>query len=77
VYSHKFVYQEETQMANTSPNTSSNPGYKTTEFMVSVLVAIALVVLCLADKITGDAATAGIGAASAGYALSRGIAKNS
>jgi len=60
----------------TEPVTTSNPGYRTTEFLVTVLVVIVLLILCLADKITGGAATEGITAVTAGYAVSRGIAKN-
>jgi hypothetical protein len=51
------------------------PGYLTTEFLVTVLVVIAAVALCIADKIDGTATMATIGAVTTGYSLSRGAAK--
>lgn len=51
------------------------PGYLTTEFLVALLTVAAAVILCIFDKIDGNAAMAAVGAATLGYSLSRGAAK--
>ncbi len=53
------------------------PGYKTTEFWISLLAAIVPVVGPVAQQV-GPQTSAWVGAiAAAGYALSRGLAKQS
>lgn len=53
------------------------PGWMTTEFWLSVVGVVALVVLCLADKVDGTVAGPAIATATLGYAVSRGVAKKS
>lgn len=51
------------------------PGYKTSEFILAVLVIIAATTLMLVAKIGPEEWKWAVSSASAGYALSRGIAK--
>ena len=51
------------------------PGYATSEFWLALATIVAAVVLSVLNKIDGTAAMAAIGAATAGYSLSRGVAK--
>lgn len=51
------------------------PGFRTSEFYLSLAVMVCALVLTLADKIGGEAGLGAITAAGVGYAVSRGIAK--
>lgn len=57
------------------PAAPIKPGHLTTEFWLALAAIAAAVLLCALDKIDGDAAMAAVAAASAGYGLSRGLAK--
>lgn len=55
--------------------TDTKPGFLTSEFLLTVLGVVALVVLVLADKIDGDWAAGAIAFACLGYSASRAIVK--
>lgn len=57
------------------PVTTGNPGWKTSEFWLAVVVAICALVLTLTNKVDGDVGLGAITAAGGIYGLSRGIAK--
>ena len=56
-------------------NTVLKPGYKTTEFAVTVLTIVGLLVSALAEHLTPHYAAFASSVAAGAYALSRGIAK--
>ena len=51
------------------------PGYTTSEFALAVVVVLCASVLCGLGKIDADAWSLVAGGSSAGYAISRGLAK--
>ena len=52
------------------------PGWQTTEFIATVLVAVGSVVASFADALTPRYAAIASAVATAAYALARGLAKN-
>jgi len=51
------------------------PGYKTTEFWVTVLTAVGALIAALADQLPPKYAALGAAISSGLYAISRGLAK--
>lgn len=51
------------------------PGYKTTEFWVTVLTAVGIVVAALADALPPKWATVAVAVATAAYNVARGLSK--
>lgn len=54
---------------------ATKPGWKTTEFLITVLLAIGGFVLVGLGKIDSDVLMAVLGISSGGYSVSRGLAK--
>lgn len=56
-------------------NSEPKAGLQTTEFWLTAVVVICATVLCALGKLDATAWTGATGATSAGYAISRGLAK--
>jgi hypothetical protein len=56
-------------------DTPSKPGWQTTEFWISLVTLVCATVLVAMGKIDSGVWAAAAGVSSAGYALSRGLAK--
>lgn len=54
---------------------AATPGFRTSEFYLSLAVIVCALILTLADKITGEVGLGAITATGVGYAVSRGLAK--
>ena len=65
-----------TTTAKPKPTTTAHPGYTTSEFWIAVLTIICATVLLLTNHITEATWSLAAGLSSAGYGVSRGIAKS-